>query len=260
MSATWKGTLQIVLTSDEPYFDPATGIKYTDRIWEGREDVVRGWANELEQSGIGYQIFAKNPPVFGISARIPINEPTSEVLDRYEITTEAQDKSIFEIPDIIADADTYDAGIANGADTYREIAEECARKKRATPTSTVPGFGARFERIVRNLRAGVTGFQIDFLTLRRFRQIEQSYGYASGRMNLKDGLSIYTTAQLNLPASVAFQIPDAPTNPGTDYLWGWRVRGQRVELQGNTVEQVVELVFAPWTLAAYSASSTNLNW
>jgi hypothetical protein len=38
------------------------------------------------------------------------------------------------------------------------------------------------------------------------------------------------------------------------------MRGQRVEIVGNYAEQVVELVFAPWSLLAYEPSTVNLNW
>jgi hypothetical protein len=260
MSATWKGTLQVVLISDEPYYDAESGLKYSDRVWAGRKDAIEGFANDLEESGIGYQIGAQ-PPVYTVSARIPFNEPTTEVLDRYEITTEAQDKSIFEVPAIVEDALAHDSQIPIPSKSYRQYAEDFTGEPQTDSPSLI-GVGAvdRFDSVVRHLRNGVTGYQIDFIVLRRFRQIDLAYGYAGGRMNLSEGLEIFSTAQLNLPSSVAFVIPATPNAIGSDYEWGWRIRGQRVELSGNYVEQTFELVFAPWSLLVYTPATSSLQW
>lgn len=257
MSAKWKGTLQIVLVSDEPFYDPSSGLQYTDRIWAGKEEAIKGFANDLEEEGIGYQISA-SPPIFMISARIPISDATIDIPDRYEISTEAQDKSIFELPGVVEEIIRYDASIAETAETYKSRAERFVDKGLTYVFDDInfPLFG----KVVRHLRNGVTGFQTDYVVLRRMRQIDLSYGYSGGRMNLSDGLLIFTTAQLNLPSEVGFVVPSTPTDPSADYAWGWKVRGQRVELVGNYMEQVVELVFAPWSTLAYELSSSNLSW
>ena len=123
----------------------------------------------------------------------------------------------------------------------------------------MPGYPL-FKNVVRHLRSGVTGYQIDFVTLRRFRQIDLTYAYAGGKMSLSDGQIVYSTAQLNLPSNVTFTLPSTPSDPSADFSWGWRLRGQRVELQGNYAEQVVELVFAPWSTLAYTNATGNLDW
>lgn len=252
MSAQWKGSALVVLVSEEPFSDPATGLKYVDRIWAGRQAEIQGFANDLEEAGIGYQISA-SPPIFSVSARVPISDPVTEVLDRYEVTTEALDKSVFDHPLVIADSVAYDAALADSAVTYRQRAEEAVAAVDVGPTET-------FQRVVRHLRSGVTGYQIDFLVLRRFRQIDLSFAFAGGKMNLSDGSFIYSTGQLNLPSNVAFTLPATPSDPSDDFSWGWRLRGQRIELQGNYAEQIVELVFAPWSTLLYANASGNLNW
>jgi hypothetical protein len=256
MSASWKGTLQVVLISEEPGYIADSGVEWVDRTWAGRKDAILGWAADLKESGIGYNITAQ-PPVYLCSARVPVNEPTEVLaLDRYEITTEAQDKSIFELPGVIEEMLAYDASIAESAETYKARAERYVDKGLSYDLPGFPLFG----KVVRHLRNGVTGYQIDFLTLRRYRQIDQSYAYAGGKMTLSDGLVIYSSSQLNLPANVAFTLPITPADIGADYTWGWRMRGQRVEIVGNYAEQVVELVFAPWSLLAYEPATVNLNW
>lgn len=251
MSAIFKGTTGPVLVSDEPFFDAETGIKYFDRTWAGSQAAVFGLAQDLENQNISYQTF-QGGPVYTITARVPWTLPDEIEPDRYEITTEAADKSIFEFPTVIDDAEAYDAALADGALTYRKRVEEAVNEEDIGPTST-------FQSVVRHLKAGVTGWQIDFLTLRRFRRVNLAYAYAAGKFNLSDGSLIYSTGQLNLPASVAFSLPTTPAGT-TDFEWGWRKRGQRVDILGNFAEQTVELVFAPWSTFLYTSSGGNLIW
>ena len=87
-----------------------------------------------------------------------------------------------------------------------------------------------------------------------------AYNAESYRINLDAGLYIYSTGQLGLPQSVAFGLPITPPEISTLFAWGWRKRSQRVEIVGSFAEQTVELLFAPWSLLAYSTSTNNLAW
>lgn len=252
MSALFKGYQGLTLISEEPAFDAETGQRQFDVTWAASKAVIFGFANDLEADNVSYRV-GNNGPVYFITARVPQNQPIQEDLDRYEISTESQDKSIFEHPTVIEDAATFDAAAASAADTYRKRAEDAVQAQDVGPTAT---FGS----VVRHLKNGVTGFQVDFIVLRRFRKIDLTYAYAAGKFSLDDGSFIYSTAQLNLPANVAFALPATPADPSVDYAWGWKRRGQRVEIVGVYVEQTVELVFAPWSTLTYSNATGPLDW
>ncbi len=256
MSARWKGYGGVTLVSREPAFEAESGVEVEDRFYAGSQSAIFGLGVTLKAQGISFRINKIDGPVYGLSARIPINEPTQEVLDRYEITTEAQEKSIFELPGVMAEIAAFDDIAAEGSTTYRERAELAVGKAPGASVITSPLFLS----VVRHLKSGVTGYQIDFVCLRRFRQVDLSYAYAGGQITLDTGFYIYTTNQLQLPAGVAFNLPATPAAPSSDYQWGWRKRGQRVEIVGNYAEQTVELVFAPWSLLAYTTSGGNLAW
>lgn len=254
MSAIWKGTVGPVVVSEEIYHDAETGNVSVDITYQGSRDAIFGLSVEFENQRVSFQT-SQSGPVHTLTARIPTIINTGEAPpDRYEISTESMDKDIFEHPTILTDSEDYDSALASNADTYRKRAEDAVSVYDIGPTST-------FQSVVRHLKGGVTGFQIDFLVLRRFRKVALEYGYgAAGRITLDSGLYIYTTGQLNLPQSVAFTLPSTPAAPSSDYSWGWRKRGQRVEIVGNYAEQTVELVFAPWSTLLYSDASGNLDW
>jgi len=257
MSALFKGTSGIVIVADEPQYDSQTGAKWFDRTWAGSVGAINGLAIELENQGISYRT-SQSGPVVTLQARVPWIEPEEVPADRYEISTTAQDKSIFEHPEAVAAAYAYDSVLTSeDAETWREIAEKAVSIKGQTVDGTIGT-------VIRHLRNGVTGYEIDFITLRRFRQVSLEYAAGAGKFNLQDSQYIYTTAQLNLPQTVSFSLPDAPDAPYPstieDYAWGWRRRGQRVDILGNFAEQTVELTFAPWSTFLYTESSSNLNW
>jgi hypothetical protein len=251
MSAIWKGKQGIVMIADEPFFDAETGVRGFDRTWAGSKAAIFGFATDLEADNFSYRT-SNNGPVYILTSRVIGNEPALEDLDRYEISTESQDKSIFEHPDVIDAAATFDAALTVGQETFREKADRYTREKYTTT-------GSVLDEVVRHLRNGVTGFQFDSIVLRRFRKIDLTYAYGVGKFGLNDGGYIYTTNQLNLPGDVAFSLPSTPA-AGTDYAWGWKRRGQRVEIVGNYAEQTVELAFAPWSLLLYTQSGADLSW
>lgn len=251
MSAVFKGRQSPSLISEEPAFDAESGTTQFDQTFAGSKAAIFAMAAQFEDDNISYQV-SNSGPVYIITARVPQNSPANP--DRYEIFTESQDNSIFEHPIVLADAETFDATIAgSGADSYRKRAEDAVEVEDIGPTST-------WQQVVRHLKAGVTGFQVDFLVLRRFRQIDLNYASGAGVFNLSSGSFIYSTAQLNLPASVTFSLPATPASPSADYDWGWRMRGQRVDLVGIYAEQTIELVFAPWSNLLYEVSAGALNW
>lgn len=261
MSAVWKGYPGVVMISEEPFFDAETGVREFDQTLVGSKAAIYALAYDVEGAGMSYHI-SNSGPVYSIVVRVPANNPATELLDRYEIVTESDERSLFENPALIADAEIYDSEIDDGEDTYRKVVEDSVEQPRSfvVPNGAATGFADRLLSAVRHLRAGVTGMQVDFIVLRRFRQLDLHYANNAGKISLRAGSFIYTTGQLNLPASVAFTLPATPAAPSADYTWGWKLRGQRVDLVGTMAEQTFELVFAPWSNLLYEASGSNLDW
>jgi hypothetical protein len=183
-----------------------------------------------------------------------------EELDRWEIFTESVEKSLFELPDSVTEAITWDAsaGASGGLfSSYKKTIEELANEPNSATFAAASWPVA--DKITRHLRSGVTGWQLDLVGLRRSRRFEAYLG-PNYRIGLETGLLLYTTSQLNLPDVVAFSMPSTPSDISDLFKWRWRKRSQRVEIIGSYVEQTTELIFAPWSTLAYSDAGTNLNW
>lgn len=260
MSALFKGYAGIVMRASEPQFDAETGAKWVDVTYQGSSQATSGIIVDLEAQGVSYRT-AQDGPVYTLTARIPIQVGTDIPPDRYEITSEAQDVSIFELPDVIAAANAYDSALSSeGAQTWRTVIENAVEAVGATGFTGALADTSIEGKVIRHLRAGVTGFQIDYIVLRRFRKIALEYAGAAGKFNLNAGRLLYSAAQLNLPNYVAFALPSLPSAPSIDFQWSYRLRAQRVEITGNFAEQTMELVLAPWSLLAYENASSALNW
>lgn len=258
MSEIWKGTVGPVLLAEEPMHEASTGESAVDVTYQGSRNAIFGLTPGFEAQGVSYRI-SQSGPVYTLTARIPTSLGVIETPpDRYEISTESQDKDIFEHPLVVYEMNIYDPSLVEGEKTYRKLAEEFVEKgKEAFDNQVYPNFG----KLIRHLKSGVTGYQIDFLVLRRFRKVALDYGNSPvGRISLDSGLFIYSTGQLNLPQDIAFTLPATPSDPSSDYSWGWRKRGQRVEIMGNYAEQTVELVFAPWSTLLYENATGDLSW
>lgn len=250
----FKGYAGVTVNAEEPFYDAETDTLVVDVTYKGARNAIFDVGNDLQAQGVSYQC-SQDGPVYSLRARLGTNIGVDTPPDRYEISTEAQDKSIFEHPSAIQAANEYDSALtSDGAETWREVAEKAVSERVSGATSGVIGS------VIRHLRTGVTGWQVDFIVLRRFRQVSLEYAQAAGKITLDDGQYIYTTAQLALPETVYFNLPTTPSDPSDDYSWGWRKRGQRVEIVGNFAEQTVELVFAPWSTFLYSNASGNLSW
>lgn len=258
MSAIFKGYQGVTLVSDEPYFDPESGIEYRDQTFAGSKVAIFGLATLLRAQNRSYHT-ANSGPVYSLTTRINFTDTGAiDLLDRYEISTESFTKSIFEHQEVIAESEEYDGLLSEGQKTFKQWAEESAETKIAVE-QTSQSWPVQTQ-VIRHLRNGVTGFEFDAVSLRRYRRIDLTYAYAAGKVNLSDSQVVFTTPQLNLPSNVAFSVPSTPVDPSLDYRWGWKIRGQRVEIVGSDAEQTFELLFAPWSNLLYADSGGNLDW
>jgi hypothetical protein len=256
MSANFKGRQYASLISEEPVFDAETGVRQFDQTFAGSKSVIFGLARSFEEDGISYRV-SNNGPIYTVTARVPQNDPVLENPDRYEIFTESQSLSLFQLPGIVTEMQAYDALLSDGDQTYKQWAEQYADEKNSVISNvTYPLFAS----LVSHLRAGVTGYEEDNLVLTRFRQIENNYAIGAGKFTLRESGQVYSTAQLNLPSDIAFGLADLPTGTLGLGRWGWRLRGQRIQRMGSLTEQNIQLTYAAWSLLAYDDATENLDW
>lgn len=263
MSYVVKGAQIPVLVSTFPQYNAETKTYSFEYEYRGTEGAIRGLEPQLRSRNLSYRI-SHDGPVWTLIVSQPLQD-IEEDLDRWEVSTESVEKSLFELPDIVAIAESYDASrAATTSPTFRNEVETAVDTGYTDSFTTYLASQTQVVRnsvgkIISHLKAGATGWQLDLVSLRRTRRMEQ-YQAVGYQLNLDTGLYVYSTAQLNLPAAVAFAVPATPADISDLFAWGWRKRSQRVELVGSYVEQTVELLFAPWSTLAYSPASSNLVW
>lgn len=248
-----KGTALPVLVSDNPSYFSEIRQFIREVEYRGPEAAIRGLQQQFINDGYSYRI-TNDGPVFSIFVHI-VEQVVDEQLDRWEVFTESTEKSLFELPDVVQDAANWDASIDEGEPTFRDECEAGVNRK----DTAAFGIGATAESVIKHLRAGTTGWQLDLVGLRRTRTLRAG-SVAQFQITLDTGLFVYSTAQLNLPPAVAFAVPGTPSAISDLYVWGWRKRSQRVEIVGSFVEQTVELLLAPWSTLAYAPANGALIW
>ena len=262
MSVVVKGFQGAVHTNVSTRYDAENRTTTYTYEYSGVESAIMGLVFQLRARGVYYRTHNRGP-IFFLETDEPLTD-VDENIDRWEIFTESAEKSLFELPDIVAEASAHDAAaIGNDDDSYKKTVETIAE----SPSTTYPS-GANVELLVRHLRAQVTGWQVDWVVLRRLRRLERFVANNNIRMTLDTGLLLYTTAQLGLPTDVAFALPSTPSDVTfvknnvtyTLFKWRWRKRSQRSEYVGGFVEHTAELVFAPWSTLAYQDSNSALQW
>lgn len=249
-----KGTALPVLVQEVRTRNAQTGSYIVSEEWQGPELAIRGLEQQYVNRNLNYRI-SNQGPIYSIFVETP-EQVIDESLDRWEVFTESTEKSLFELPGAVSTADAYDALLDDDDLTFREQCEAATRKRHDAIEANVVASD-----IIRHLRAGVTGWQLDLVGLRRTRRVE-SYQATAGiyKLNLDTGLYVYSQAQLNLPPLVAFAVPATPSDISDLFTWGWRKRSQRVEIVGGWIEQTVELLLAPWSTLAYAPANGALVW
>lgn len=260
----WKGSQGPVLSREETVFDAESQTYSRITTWQGSQDAIAGLEPGIQEQELSYDTF-NDGPVYELRTAIPLIAPDTQPVDQYEIFSESTQISIYTHSDIFAEAQRWDITLRGAARTYRRQAEDLVDDGTAIDAdlnNTV--LFPEFPNLVKHLRGGVDSFDVDFLVLRRFRRIDRTYARgATGKLNLNFSQIIYSTARLNLPADVAFIIPNPPTEQSEfsdQFAWGWRMRSQNSEFVGQWVEQRYELIFAPHSLMRNSVATTNLVW
>lgn len=250
--ATIRGKPGPHITQTGVAYNPETGITTQDVEYSGSNLAISGlaitFANRNREHRGDYE---------GGLARLTVSTPvqSAPTLDKYEILWEMEQREIWSNPTVMAAAKAYDDALVNvGDQTFRDIAEQAVEGKIGlTPTGVMA-------QVIANLRAGYTGYEQEFIVLRRTRTLPPD---EISPMNLSAASLIYTGAQLLLPADVLFVLPNPAVlyNPDPDnFLWGWRRRPSSCTIQGQSAEQTSEFLLAMWSLLDYAAATENADW
>jgi hypothetical protein len=256
-----KGSKAIQLVRQEYRYDPQQQASIVEREYQGSTASALGLYSKTSGGNTNVSV-----QLDGGIGRVVTQVPTfvtvnQEYTERYEVVTEFVEKDIWQIPAVAQEARSYNAFVDNSGQIddpyYREVAEQVAANKLAV--TIIPADYPLFAKVVRYLRDGVTGYELEYVVIKRSRRIPRGSGTVA---SIGDGLVYYTTAQLLLPDDVAFSVPNSTslTPISSDYAWGWRRRPSQSVVEGMYVEQSSEFILSQWLTLAYSASSTEAAW
>ncbi len=236
-------------------FNTETGLYTQEITYSGTKLGITGLANAFANRNQDHRVDHED----GMShVTVFIPQQGSEVLDKYEVMWEMEQRNIWSHPSVAAAAKAYDDALVNvGDQTFRDIAEDAVTGKIGlTPTGVMA-------QVVAHLRAGVDGWEQEYVTLRRTRVIPPDFGTQA---SITAASLIYTTTQLLLPSSIAFNVPSDgdisgfPNPDPTNFKWGWRRRPSTSTIQGQSNEQTSEFILAAWSLLFYTDTSNNADW
>lgn len=256
-----KGSKAIQLVRQEYRYDPQQQTNVIEREYQGSTLSALGFYTKTA-GGVNNVSVQLDGGVGRVVMQSPVagGKSGEEVTERYEVVTEFVEKDIFQIPAVAQEARAYDLTVDSAGEEsapyYRQLAEDCASNKSNVLNPAVYPF---FGQVLRYLRDGVTGYELEYVVIKRTRRIPRGSAQVA---SIGDGLVYYTTAQLLLPDDVAFSVPDSTglTPISSDYAWGWRRRPSQSVVEGMYIDQSSEFILSQWSTLAYSPSSSEAAW
>lgn len=248
----------ISLVREEYRYDANTNAIQSEQEYHGTRRAAIG--EFVRQSGGVNNVTYQTEGAIGRVVVTTAIADSAEYTERYEVLTEFVEKDIFQIPAVALEAKLYDAAVdatgTEGDPYYREAAEQVAANKKGFTVN--PTSYPLFQNVVRYLRDGAAGYEVEYVVIRRSRRIPRGSAVVA---SIGDGLNIYSTAQLGLPSDVAFAVPDSSALESVpDYLWGWRRRPSNSTVEGTFLEQSSEFILAQWSTLAYTPASGGADW
>jgi hypothetical protein len=262
MSVTFKGLVFSVVRDDFDS-DPQQGnVRVIE--WHGSKAAIYGQFASIRNASSGSQPKCSisqvgSTPYYSLIAVYPDlqdlepEEPDEQAVDRWTIHTETLQTDGFSLPEAVSEASAFDTGFYDK--TYRKLLEDgdLSEPGLVFLRNAANGYVTAIDLFL-EMRRGATHFDDEYVVLRRTRTLGN--GQAS-KINLKAIRLIYDSGALGLPSNVGFTLPDAPDVaewPENAY-WGWRLRTQQCEFNGNRVEQSYEWVFAAWSTTYYARAT-----
>lgn len=260
MSYKVKGKAGPFIQDQRFSYDPSDATYYLETTWGGSARAIEGQSTDFRSRNLAHTSFLDTNGTGQTVQRTPIavkgNDLESTV--RYEIATEFLEQDIFRHKAVSDEADSYDASQGTGAQTFRKFCEAQVEENDASITE-----GSIIDRVVTHLRKGYTGFEREYIVMRRSRKIPFTGKGAPPQASILEGRFIYSTDQLGIPDIVAFSLPnlgDLPASGWEDVLWGWRRRPSQIVFQGDFIEQSSEFVLAEWSLLLYEEAVGQASW
>lgn len=239
-----------------------TGRQITYR-YRGSKDALRFASASWVLAGGKYQIIENGPyseaTVVFSGTNFNTNNPTAPVIaseeepnTRYEFRTEYVDASLFELPQVRAEAKKY----ISEEEYYSVVklaGEDPKNNKLPMPESQFP----LAYQLVRRLSRGQTSFQTSRCSLTRISSYSALNGLPATPPIISAVYDGPTLANFNFfPASVRAVMPRPPADPnltpdGT--VWSWLKTNDSTSLtiKTNQVERNETWTFAAWDLFAY---------
>jgi hypothetical protein len=235
-------------------------IIYTYR---GSKDALRSASVDWVNAGGKYQIVEKGPyseaTVTFSGTNFNTNNPTGATIvseeepsQRYEFRTEYVDASLFELPQVRAEArnyiseEEYYSAVKSSGDDPKNV-------KLPMPESQFP----LAYQLIKKLARGQTSFQTSRCSLTRISSYSALNGLPATPPIISavyDGVNV---ANFNgFPTSVRNAMPRPPSNPnltpsGTAWAWLKTNDSTSLTIKTNQVERNETWTFAAWDLFAY---------
>lgn len=229
-------------------FDPAVG-ETLEHSWHGPKAAIFALYSAFKAAGVRADV-SNRGPVYMLTAEIAplINEGEETPLDDWEIDHEMAQVSIFNVPEVTAEAKTY-TSLAK----YRKDIEEAVRKGDPAPPMYKAGSPPLFPvslAVYIELARGNEAIELDRIVLRRVRHYSAKYAQRAVLTVLP---TVYKTAALvrqfaPVPPVIQAQLPADPTTAPDYTVWAWKVRRDRsVPVPRlNKIKEEKEWVFAAW--------------
>ena len=266
MSAVIKGTSAVQLVRQEYRYDPQIDGTVLESEYHGSTKSALGFFGRSKGAGNNVSVSLDNG-----TGRVVIQRPVgtakeeNQYTERYEVAIEFLEKEIWQNTEIAQEARRYNALIDSSASAedmyYREACEEIATKKLKFTINPIDYPLA--EKVIRYLRDGVTGWETEYVVVKRSRRIPREQSLVNTSIaTVGEGKYIYTTAQLGLPDDIAFSVPDSSslTPISSDYVWGWRRRPSTSTIEGMFIDQNSEFILSQWSTLFYTVSQDNASW
>jgi hypothetical protein len=237
--------------------------RYITYTYRGSKDALRLASADWVAAGGKYQINEDGPystaTVTFSGTNFDPNSPTTqapidedEPAQRYEFRTEYVDASLFELPQVRAEARTY----ISEEEYYSAIkasADDPKNVKLPMPESQFP----LAYQLVKKLSRGQTSFQTSRCSLSRISSYSSRNGLPATPPIISAVYDGTTLANINqFPTSVRNMMPKAPSNPNltpSGTAWAWLKTNDSTSLiiKTNQVERNETWTFAAWDLFAY---------
>lgn len=258
MSYKVKGTAGPIIQSQRLTYDSEDARYYIETTYGGSVKAIEGLSSQFRQKNKDHYATLEDNGAGQLTLRQPVSAKDSEIEStvRYEISNEFIEIDGFRHKTVSDEADAYDATVSTGGDTFRKRVEDGISTATSDPSNIL-------NRMILHLRKGVTGFEREYIVLKRSRKLPYAGAASVPQASILDGRFIYSTAQLGIPASVAFSLPDLaslPTSGWTDVQWGWRRRPSSVVFTGEYIEQSSEFALAEWSLLYYEIAAGSASW